>query len=71
MSDLEVGEWDECDGIEEVQRGGGVRSWLASSEDGEQRGQVGWVRVVQAGDDRRLQYQCSQYVQLYRSSGME
>ena len=44
----------EGDGIEEVRGDSGVRSWLASSEDGEQRGQAGWLRVVQAGDDWRL-----------------
>ena len=60
----------EGDGIEEVRGDSGVRSWLASSEDSEQRGQAGWLRVVQAGDDWRLQHQCSEYVQLYRTDGM-
>lgn len=36
----------ECDGIEEIQRDCRVRSWLASSEDGEQRGQVGWLAAL-------------------------
>ena len=61
----------EYDRIEQVQGDSGVRSWLASSEDGEQRGQVVWLRVVQAGDDWRLQYQCSKHVQLYCTDGLD